>query len=260
MEDIAGVFLVIYLLVMLFSSVFGIVSYVLTSLGLYTIADRRGIKYPWMAWLPVVNVWILGCISDQYQQVAKGKKKSKRKALLALQIVMYVLMFVLIIAAIFMMIQSGSYGEVLTDSEVAGMMGPVVMMALSYFGIFGVAIAYTIVYYFALYDLYVSCKPDSGVLYIVLTIVLSVTMPFLIFSCRKKDLGMQPPQPAPVYSPNPVYQQPMQPQQPAAQPGAPTWHSVQSNPYQPTGYQPPVYQPQVPVAPQYEPPVEDIQQ
>ena len=64
----------------------GILAYVFTALSLYTIAQRRGIKNPWMAWVPVLNVWILGCISDQYRYVVKGEVRSRRKVLLILNI------------------------------------------------------------------------------------------------------------------------------------------------------------------------------
>ncbi len=78
------------------ASVLSIASYVLLALGLYTMAKRRGINKPWLAWIPVANVWLLGCISDQYRQVAKGEKKAKRKLLLTLDIVMIVLAVVLV--------------------------------------------------------------------------------------------------------------------------------------------------------------------
>jgi hypothetical protein len=32
---------------------------------MYTIAKRRQINHPWMAWVPVVDMYLLGCISDQ---------------------------------------------------------------------------------------------------------------------------------------------------------------------------------------------------
>lgn len=42
----------------------GIVAYVLTAWALFVIAKRRGIGSPWMAWVPIVNAWTLGAISD----------------------------------------------------------------------------------------------------------------------------------------------------------------------------------------------------
>ena len=63
-----------------------IATYVLTALSYYTVACRRGLKNPWLAWIPVANLWLLGSISDQYRYVVKGEYKSKRKILLGLGI------------------------------------------------------------------------------------------------------------------------------------------------------------------------------
>ena len=53
--------------------IFSVVTYVLTSLGLYTMAKRRMINHPWLSWVPVANMWILGSLSDQYRYVARGQ-------------------------------------------------------------------------------------------------------------------------------------------------------------------------------------------
>ena len=89
---IVGVFFAIYMIAMFFSFAFSIVSYILTSLGTYTIAERRGIRYPWLTWLPFGNLWILGSISDQYQYLTKGKTTNHRKILLGLSVAVYGLM------------------------------------------------------------------------------------------------------------------------------------------------------------------------
>ena len=69
------------------SFLIGIAVYVFTALALYTIAKRRCISKPWLSWVPVVNVWVLGSLSDQYRYVVRGENKSKRKALLVLSII-----------------------------------------------------------------------------------------------------------------------------------------------------------------------------
>ena len=61
--------------------------YVFSALALYTIAKRRGLSNPWLSWIPVANVWILGSIADQYRYVARGEVRSKRKVLLTLKII-----------------------------------------------------------------------------------------------------------------------------------------------------------------------------
>ena len=77
----------------------GIGAYVLTSLALYTVAQRRGIRKPWLAWVPVLNCWILGSLSDQYRYVVLEQNKSKRKVLLVLNLVKAVLILVVTVLA-----------------------------------------------------------------------------------------------------------------------------------------------------------------
>lgn len=179
-----GFFLVFYLLIL----AFGIVSYVLQSLGMYTIAKRRGIHNPWLAWVPVGNMWILGSISDQYQYVAKGRVRNRRKLLMGLTIAM-------LLVSVFMSVSA----FVSAFSEAAGMdAGEVVFGAtmgivlITWIVIAVVSVVAMVIQYMALYDLYVSCEPSNGVLYLVLSIFVSVALPFFIFACRKKDLGMPP--------------------------------------------------------------------
>jgi hypothetical protein len=65
--------------------------YVLTSMALYSMAKRRGINNCWLSWVPMLNVWILGSLSDQYRYVVKGQYRSKRKVLIILEIIAAVL-------------------------------------------------------------------------------------------------------------------------------------------------------------------------
>ena len=82
----AAGFIVFYVVMLFVSVALAITQYVLSSLGMYQIAKRRGIPNPWLAWLPVGQAWILGSISDHYQYVAKGKQRNYRKILMGLEI------------------------------------------------------------------------------------------------------------------------------------------------------------------------------
>lgn len=37
-----------------------LISYVFTSTALFTISKNAGISKPWLAWIPIANVWIIG--------------------------------------------------------------------------------------------------------------------------------------------------------------------------------------------------------
>jgi hypothetical protein len=232
MEEFGALVTIIDLITSSISFLLSVGTYVLTALGLYTIAQRRGINKPWLAWIPVVNVWTLGCISDQYRYVVKGEKKSKRKVLIGLNIaqavcvlVFFVLMIVMIVDVAGMAMDNPSEQEIIT--AVLGSMGGMLLMFIP---MVGISLATTIITYMALYDVYTSCDPKNNVTFLVLSILFSITQPFFIFFSRKKDLGMPPRRPDPMqYMPpqqnnwqNPqqdAYQQPQpdawqQPQQP----------------------------------------------
>lgn len=194
--DVMIVVLIVMMIVMLLALVYSLVTYILGSLGMYTIAKRRGIKNPWMAWIPVCDTYLLGTISDQYQYVAKAKVTNRRKIMLGLAIASMVLSVVdsaFSYNASFSVMSnafSGSYvdEEALMEQLMSATAGIGWIATL----ISVVSLALTVFRYIAYYDLYNSCNPNNGVLYLVLSILLSFLTPFLIFSCRNKDLGMPP--------------------------------------------------------------------
>ena len=185
---------IFYIIYSLAGSVFGIALYVLRALSLYTISKRRGINHPWMSWVPVLDLWVIGCISDQYQYVVKGRDKNKRKWLLGLNIVMaviYVVMFVLFGMVIFNTtrgILTGMDGNwTLTD-----LVGPAMGMLACLLPLLCVAVAVAVIRYVAMYDLYTSCTPQNNVMFLILSIFFTVTEPFFLICIRKKDDGMPP--------------------------------------------------------------------
>jgi len=185
----AAIVMLIYFVYFLIMLGIGIAQYVLQSVGMYTISKRRGIRHPWLSWLPIGCTWILGCISDQYQYVVKGKVKRKRKSLLTLTLLAGILgiggAVFYIVSVIQLMMENG-----MQTPEAAQMMSAVLQFLGIMLVAMGVSIALTVINYIALYDLFASCEPKNSALYLVLSIFVGITMPLLVFLCRKKDLGM----------------------------------------------------------------------
>lgn len=161
--------------------------------GLCRLAYRRGIRNAWLAWLPIGHSWLLGCVSDQYRYLVKGQDCSKRKLLLGLCV------FNGILTAASLAI-SGSLGYHVLDLMLSGgspeqlaleplvmALGAVVLCAVTV-----VRIALWVTRYVALYDLYASCVPKWRVLYEILSLLLPITVPFLLYGCRELDGGMPP--------------------------------------------------------------------
>ena len=180
-----------------FGSTLGLISYVFTALAIYTIAQRREIKKAWLAWVPVVNVWILGSISDQYRYVVKDQVKSKRKILLGMGIAN----FLLCVAVVACMVATGIsvFSAILHEvSEEAlgrvALEGILVCLAVSV-PLAILSIVSFVIRAMALYDLYSSCEPQNNALYLILSLIPGinqVTQPLFLFLCREKDEGMPP--------------------------------------------------------------------
>ena len=66
---------------------------------------------------------------------------------------------------------------------------------------FAIVVTYTVFGFISLYYVYKSCNPDTAVVFLVLSIVIPVTMPFFLLADRNLDRGMPPrrqePQPLP---------------------------------------------------------------
>ena len=195
---IIGIVLIVLLVVLAVSAVF----YIFQSLGLYTIAKRRGIENPWLAWIPVANYWILGCISDQYRYVVRGEVKSKRKVLLTVSIlnaVLSIVAFVRLIVSIVLMITGAAQG--INEMEIIRQL----LTSLAfYIPVLILGIVGLVVQIMALFDVYTSCDPANNVLYLVLSLIpgiSQVTKPLFLFLCRDQDKGMPPRRESPVENP-----------------------------------------------------------
>ena len=198
------------------SMLFGIACYVLSALALYTVASRRGIRKAWLSWIPVLNVWIMGSLSDQYRYVVKGQVKSKRKLLLTFRLTTLLCGAVVLGTAVFavtrtvMGLMQGSTNHTILSLVT----GPVITAACVSLPIVALSIATAVIRYMALYDIYTSMDPSNNVLFLVLSIFFSVTEPFFLFFNRNKDGGMPPRKQPPVQEP-PRYQ----PEEPTSESG-----------------------------------------
>ena len=197
-----GAMVAAYLVMFLIAAAVGVAYYVLQSISIYKIASRRGIDRPWLAWVPVVNVWTLGCISDQYQYVVNGKNCNKRTTMLVLNIILKAITILIsccYAGMVVQMMEAGGMGEVDVFSGAFATAVVVVLLALV---AFGVGIALAIIQYMALYDLFRSCDSANGTLYLIGCILVntifsafSFLQPVFLFLCRDKDDGMPPRRP-----------------------------------------------------------------
>lgn len=206
-DEFLGMFLVIYMAVILVSVLVGVAMYVLRSLSLYTIAKRRGLNHPWLAWIPVGTEWIIGSVSDQYKYVTQGKQQSRRKVLLVLTIAGMVLGVYAAGITVSRVLDLVFRLEVMGNGHISDEMALRMVMAMlsGLGGGLAAGILGIVAYVFremCMYDLFKSCDPKNVVLFLVLSIFFGFTEPFFLLACRNKDLGMPPRKPV-VDAPNP---------------------------------------------------------
>lgn len=184
-------FLVVFAIVVV-AALWALAMYVLESVGLYTIARNRGLRHPWMAWVPVLNHWLLGCVSDQYRYVVKGQIRNRRTLLLALVILSTLVgwfgsgVSVANVSALGQMLEGGAapYAGMITGTVGTGLLVAAAGLA--------VRALLKVFRYMTLYDVYTSCDPNNNVLYLVLGILFSFLTPVFLFVNRNKDGGMPP--------------------------------------------------------------------
>ena len=182
-DPVFRVFMIIWLVIYTLSWIYMALVYVLTGLSLHTIAKNRGILHPWLAWIPVGNLWILGSISDKYQYEVNGKRRRRRILLLLLSVAAIV---TYVLASLFskclidgIVVENSSASEILFHIAYVGSLF-VSVTIVSITAVFG---------YVSLYDIYKSCVPEQTMTYLMMSIFVNVTMPFYLLNCRKLELG-----------------------------------------------------------------------
>ena len=172
--------------ILVVAGILSLVTYIFSSLGFYTLAKRRGILHPGLAWVPVCGTrWILGSLSDQYASLTGAKLRCSRHILLWGELVLTAAAIPLLVFAI-QLLTATLAGQDVT-MQLLQLNGVQTLLNLA-------SIALSVMLYIALYKVYKSCDPKHATLFLVLSIIFNVTMPFFVFACRNKDLGMPQPE------------------------------------------------------------------
>ena len=164
---------------------FGVAMYLCQGIGLSTIAKRRGLGAPGLAWIPLGNLWVLGSISDQYQQLTAEQVRNKKHTLLWLG-VLYLVVAALFVAGIWVSASGMLETQYPELSPVAAGMGFTALFLLA--GALWVLLR--IIAYIALFDLLRSCEPQKAMVYLLLCIVVGAAQPFVVLTLRNKDNGI----------------------------------------------------------------------
>ena len=157
-----------------------IAQYVLTSLSVYDMARKRGVRFAGLVWIPVVGNWVLGALLDRCE-AQRGRKRRWGCLLLILNIliiVFYLLMMGVVIAGTFALARIGVAGE----SAVMGTLG---VMAVFYVLMAMVVVVRMSCWVVCLYKVYEEMLPEKAVKYLLLSCLLPLAAGLCLMRCSK---------------------------------------------------------------------------
>lgn len=173
--------MLIFVLLLLYMFVLGLIitGYVLTSIGLYTLAKRRGIKYPGLAWVPVASNWIVGSLADEVDSHS-GVCRNWRKVLIIMAVVVTGGMLFAYALLVFVGLVSAF---VITMQEIF-----TVFMVLSYVLLIPLSIvsaAQGIIRAICIFKIFESTVPDKAVKYLLLSLMVPLAQGICLNKCKK---------------------------------------------------------------------------
>ena len=202
-EEAVSFFLTVFIGVFAVSAVIGIAIYLLESISVYKMAKSAEIKNPWLAFSPVANDWVFGTLAEKYKK--KNGTKSARFGII-LPVLEGIVLIEAIALTIFTVISIKEItGYALDAVNTSTEMAPEQFMSLIpviilYFALMAVAIAYAVVFFIALWRVYYSFDKSNATLYIVLSIIFTISVPIILFIIRNRKPEFDPHNNMPYFS------------------------------------------------------------
>lgn len=185
-----GAFLAIYGIIAFFASCGSIALFVLQGLGLFEMSKSLNLKNPWLSFIPIVWVFSLGRVGQQYVK-QDGKQSAKfGKIMLILQIATIILSLIFMVVFVFAMISIIKNANMAVEEEMAmtlKMFSSFIWVIMAYFILLAVAITFKVLYYIALWRTFSIFDYHNATLYTVLSIFFSFLSPIFLFIVRKKQ-------------------------------------------------------------------------
>lgn len=202
-EEVVSFFLTVFIGVFAVSAVIGIAIYLLESISVYKMAKSAEVKNPWLAFIPVANDWVFGTLAEKYKK--KNGTKSARFGII-LPVLEGIVLIEAIALTIFTVISVKEItGYALDAVNTSSEMAPEQFMSLIpviilYFALMAVAIAYAVVFFIALWRVYSSFDKSNATLYIVLSVIFTISVPIILFIIRNRKPEFDPHNNVPYFS------------------------------------------------------------
>ncbi len=236
------------LVMLVVGGIFLLAHYILTAISYYNVAKVRNMENPWLAWIPVVNSFLVGKVADD---INKDYQKTTHRGVTLLVLNLISALSTVIILAVtfplfFDLIDSAVYyGSALPDQLVYDFLGKLMMVFIVALLLAIVAIWEMVLRYMSQYTVFKEYAPQSAGVYLAISLVCQFVagitfLPYIfILVIYKKTPQFQVLNAARSYNYNPYgYNNPGGPGQGGYnnQYGAP-YSGPNANPNQPSGSQ-----------------------
>lgn len=202
-DETVSFFLAIFIGTFTISLLIGLALYLLESIGVYKMAKSAEIKNPWLSFVPVGRNWVFGTLAEKYKK--KNGVKSARFGII-LPVLEGIVLIEAIALTIFTVISIKEItGYALDAVNTSSEMAPEQFMSLIpviilYFALMAVAIAYAVVFFIALWRVYSSFDKSNATLYIVLSVIFTISVPIILFIIRNRKPEFDPHNNMPYFS------------------------------------------------------------
>ncbi len=184
-----AVFSMIYAIVFAVSIAF----WLLQSIGIYKMGKNMGFTSPWLAFIPFANHYTFGKIAEKYIK-NDGRPSAKfSKILLWFSVgvvaAVFVFMIFAIVSIVVQFINIPDLDALTYNEDMAVMVGLKIFLILliGYFVLWGVAVAFNVVYYVALWRVFAIYDNKNATLYLVLSIFFPFLYPIFLFILRNRQ-------------------------------------------------------------------------
>lgn len=129
---------------------YGLIAYVVSAIALKRMADKLGVENSWLSWVPIANAYIIGKVAGDRLDL---------------------------------------FGYQIENLSIILLAGSAITGAISGIPVIGFlfAVAFAVVSFATLYKTYMIFVPDSAMLYLILSIVLALIAPFILYAASTKE-------------------------------------------------------------------------
>lgn len=180
----------IVLVIYLFVLGIGLANYIMRSLALYRIANRRQVPNPWLSWVPIASSWLIGNIADDYDE-RNGIKRKWRVVLLTLSLISIGGIVVGYIGLIAWMVTMTIDSRLSYVGNLTGMITSVIVIYIFIIIAAVVAMAKSFCEVICTYKIFESTVPEKSVKYLLLYLLVPLAGSICLLKCKEKGYSKE---------------------------------------------------------------------